>query len=223
MANGVIGNGNDTGKFAGIFVDNQKILGKDYYEKYELVTLMTMGDIWVRVTLDTVIKPYDRVVYVATADTDGIYGKFQSFGAGGVLAADTKRVLGARFLTGNINGMAVIGYPFPEEGLPALAITGTNLAEPATDGSFTITRTGYKGEALSVPIVVTGTASPTVDYVAITSPVVIPAGNAAITVPVLVVEGVGTESGENIIITITADLTRYTRTTPAVTLTVTTN
>jgi hypothetical protein len=111
MANGVIGDGSMIGKFAGVFVDNQKIIGKDYYEKNDLVTLLTLGEIWVKVGTGLTIYPYEPVTYVTTAIETNYYGSFSNAGADGTHIL----LKGYRFLTPNVNGMAVIGFPFGEE------------------------------------------------------------------------------------------------------------
>lgn len=103
-ATGKLGDATAAGSYIGIFVDNDKFAGVDYYEKENLVTILTMGDIWVEVKPGITIVPFQKANFLTTAD-NGIPGKFTNEAvAAGIVAAP-----GVRFLSENVNGMALVG------------------------------------------------------------------------------------------------------------------
>ena len=85
-------------------------------------------------------------------------------------------------------------------------VATTQAAEPATNGLFTITRNGggalQLAQALAVNIVVSGTATPGVDYQTITTPVTILANQTTATIPVNVIDDTSIEGNETVIVTI---------------------
>jgi hypothetical protein len=84
----------------------------------------------------------------------------------------------------------------------------TQAAEPATNGLFTVTRSGGGAaqlqQALTVNFTVSGTATNGVDYAGITSPVTIAAGQTSATIPVTVIDDTLLEGTETVVITINA-------------------
>lgn len=83
-----------------------------------------------------------------------------------------------------------------------ISISAMDGAEPSTDGSFTISRTGDTAAALNVAFTVTGTATADGDYTAISSAVTIAAGESSITVPVEIIDDSLFEADETVIITL---------------------
>ncbi len=90
--------------------------------------------------------------------------------------------------------------------LPQVSLTSSSReateGAPGQAASFTLTRTGPLEAALSVPVTFSGTATRGVDYAQITSPVVIPTGQASVTVPVEPLDDAVPEGSETIIVTL---------------------
>lgn len=88
----------------------------------------------------------------------------------------------------------------------SIIATDASAAEPSgNDGLFTVSRTGETTGALVVNCAISGTATPTDDYAAISCPVTIPDGQASTTVAVTVQNDVlAGEGTETVIFTITA-------------------
>ena len=86
--------------------------------------------------------------------------------------------------------------------------TTPNAAEPATNGLFTVTRSGggaaQLAQPLTVNLVVTGTATNGIDYVTIAATVIIPANAGSAPVPVTVIDDTLFEGNETVILTIGA-------------------
>jgi len=89
--------------------------------------------------------------------------------------------------------------------LPAVTITASaNAAEPSTAGSFTVTRTGPTTASLSVDRPRSGSAQSGVDFVAMPNPIVIPAGQASVVVPVTPIDDALVEGPETVILTLSS-------------------
>jgi hypothetical protein len=87
-----------------------------------------------------------------------------------------------------------------------VAATGATATETATPGgTVTFTRTGSTGAALTVLFTVSGTASPGFDYQTLPASVVIPAGQASVTLPVVPVDDPLVEGQETVIVTLGPD------------------
>ena len=91
--------------------------------------------------------------------------------------------------------------------LPIVGVLGTeqNLGEPADGGAFTVTRTGATLQPLTVRLAVSGRATSGVDFTALPSTVVIPAGAAWVRVPVSVLDDPQVEGIENLVLSLVAD------------------
>lgn len=76
----------------------------------------------------------------------------------------------------------------------------TALAEPADHGSLTITRSGIGSGALRIPLLVSGTGLPDVDWTALPNPVEIPAGQLAVTIPITVLDDSTPEETETLFV-----------------------
>lgn len=94
--------------------------------------------------------------------------------------------------------------------LPVVTIQTTvaNAAEPATNGQFTVSRTGSTTNPLTVNFTVGGTATPGSngvvgsDYVSIGTSVTIPVNAASVTIPVTVLDDNISEASETVIVTL---------------------
>lgn len=107
-ATGIIGDAGTAGQdFIGVFVDDEKYMDQGYYTAKSLATILTLGDIWVRVKTGLTIKPFEKVTFVVAQDAadNNIPGKFSNEAPGAGIIA----VPHARFLTPNCGGIAVIG------------------------------------------------------------------------------------------------------------------
>jgi hypothetical protein len=93
-----------------------------------------------------------------------------------------------------------VAPPPPVPVLPIISIAkGTDTAEPATAGSFTLTRTGATTAALTVNLdVPTGTATNGVDYTTLATTATFAAGSATATVNVNVIDDTLVEGTETI-------------------------
>lgn len=91
--------------------------------------------------------------------------------------------------------------------LPSVSIAGTTpAAEPATNGLFTVSRTGSTAAALTVQLsTATGSATSGTDYTALPTSVVIPVGAADVTVDLTVTDDADVEGTETVILAIAAD------------------
>jgi Calx-beta domain/Domain of unknown function (DUF4114) len=90
--------------------------------------------------------------------------------------------------------------------LPVVTISsGTDAAEPATNGTFTLTRTGNIATALTVNLAVpTGTATSGVDYTALATTATFAAGSATATVTVAPIDDTSVEPTETISLALAA-------------------
>jgi hypothetical protein len=89
---------------------------------------------------------------------------------------------------------------------PTVSVVASDASgsEPTGDsGEFTFTRTGSTASPLAVNFAVSGTAAPDVDYVALSSPAVIPAGASSATMAVAVLDDSTLEGNETVIVTLT--------------------
>jgi hypothetical protein len=84
-----------------------------------------------------------------------------------------------------------------------IAATAPNAAEPATNGLFTVTRTGDTSLALTVNYTVAGTATPGSDYSTLSGSVTIPIGSSSANITVVVLDDLQVESPETVIVTLT--------------------
>ena len=80
--------------------------------------------------------------------------------------------------------------------------TDPTALEGTSTGSFTVIRTGDTSSDLSVDVAVSGTASNGVDYNAINTPIVIPAGYLAIDVPVQPIIDTVVRGNKTVILTV---------------------
>jgi len=97
------------------------------------------------------------------------------------------------------------GVP-PPPTLPTVTISAStpNAAEPSTPGAFTFMRTGPTTSDLAVSRPRTGTAISGTDFVAMSNPVVIPAGQSSVTVPVTPIDDTDVEGDETVILTLSS-------------------
>jgi hypothetical protein len=100
--------------------------------------------------------------------------------------------------------------------LPTVSVTASDpaAAEPASPGSFRISRTGRTTASLSISYSVTGTATTGTDFTTLTGTVTIPAGATFGTLTVTPINDTVIESPETVIVTLQAS-TRYTVGTPS--------
>ncbi|MGN7724014.1 Calx-beta domain-containing protein [Chitinophaga sp. 22620] len=137
----------------------------------------------VNVTDDQIIEPTETVVLTLTGGTSTSFT-----------------------FTGTANATVNIT---DNEGTPAnLVLNVTNsgdAAEPATDGSFTISLPGgiTSSADITVNYTIGGTAAGGTDYSALTGSVIIPAGQNSVAVPVIVTDDQLIEGDETIILNIT--------------------
>jgi acetyl esterase/lipase len=89
---------------------------------------------------------------------------------------------------------------------PTITLTATNpnASEPGTGGTFTVTRTGGTGPALTVNYALSGTATNGTDYTALTGSVTIPSGQASVAIPVSPIDDALVEGSETVIVTLIA-------------------
>jgi hypothetical protein len=86
---------------------------------------------------------------------------------------------------------------------PVVWITGTaNAEEPATTGSFTITRNAASASALTVFYAVSGTATPGADYTTLSGSATIPANAVSVAVNVTPIDDATAEGNEGITLTL---------------------
>ncbi|MFH0939789.1 MAG: C25 family cysteine peptidase [Planctomycetota bacterium] len=84
-----------------------------------------------------------------------------------------------------------------------LTVTDANASETGPDvGTFTITRTGSTATALNLRIIMGGSATNGTDYVAISSPVTIPAGSASLIVNVTPIDDTVPEFTETVVVSL---------------------
>ena len=78
-------------------------------------------------------------------------------------------------------------------------------SEPSGNpGQFTISRSGSPAATLQVNFAVSGTAQPGADYLALISPVTIPAGSNSVALTVTVVDELLPEGDETVVVALTA-------------------
>jgi hypothetical protein len=101
---------------------------------------------------------------------------------------------------------------------PEVTIVATtpNASEPATNGAFTVSRTGSTAGPLTVNYTVSGTATPGVRYTPLTGSVTIPIGQASAVIPVTVIDDLIDEPTQTVIVTLTPALPTYTVMSPSV-------
>ncbi|MBO9728300.1 MAG: gliding motility-associated C-terminal domain-containing protein, partial [Chitinophaga sp.] len=107
------------------------------------------------------------------------------------------------------NSSATVNITDDESITPAklvLTAKGTDGAEPATNGGFTIGLPAgiTSSEDITINYAITGTATANADYTALTGTVVIPAGQNSITIPVIVKDDKVIEGTETVIMTPTS-------------------
>jgi Calx-beta domain-containing protein len=84
-----------------------------------------------------------------------------------------------------------------------IAATTSTAAEGRINGAFTVTRAGSTTAPLSVRYTVTGTATATTDYRALSGTLTIPAGAASAKILVVPIADTIVESGETVVVTLT--------------------
>jgi hypothetical protein len=92
-----------------------------------------------------------------------------------------------------------------DDELPVISIKATDAiaSEPGTDtGRFTLTRAGDKKLALTINLVITGTAQNGIDYEAIGSSVIIPANATSVTVNVKPIDDGAIEGNETVVLSL---------------------
>jgi len=95
---------------------------------------------------------------------------------------------------------------------PEVSIFATipNAAEPATNGQFTVTRSGSTASALTVFYVTGGSATAGSDYSALSGSVTIPAGSSSATIPLTVIDDFIVEPSETVDVTLSVGPGTYT-------------
>lgn len=96
--------------------------------------------------------------------------------------------------------------PPPPPATPVVSMTVTDgaAAEAGLDvGVLTVTRTGATTTALSVTYTVSGTATSSSDYIALTGTLTIPAGQTSATITITPLDDTAVEANESIIVTLT--------------------
>ncbi len=83
-------------------------------------------------------------------------------------------------------------------------ISDSDAAEPATDGSYTISLSNPVSSDTQIFYSIGGTAAPDTDYTALSGTVTIPAGSTSATLPVEVIDDNTVEGDESVILTLTA-------------------
>lgn len=147
--------------------------------------------------------------------TDGNITIEFTINAGASLGATNLTLSGVVFSDGAANVVAndtitngIVTVTGPEVSITA---TDADAAEAATDtGTFTVTRTGSTAAALTVNLVVSGTATTVTDYVAIPATIVIPVGDASATLTVTPVNDVVTNEGDETVVVAIGASANYT-------------
>jgi hypothetical protein len=88
----------------------------------------------------------------------------------------------------------------------SIAATTSTATEGRINGAFTVTRAGSTSAPLSVRYTVTGTASATTDYRALSGTVTIPAGAAWAKILVVPIADTIVEGGETVVVTLTTGI-----------------
>jgi len=101
------------------------------------------------------------------------------------------------------NGSATIGIEDDDNNTVAISATG-NAAEPAMNGSFSVTLTPAPESAVTVNYTVSGTATAGQDYQALAGSVTIPGGSSSATIDVNVIDDEIVEMTETVIVQIIA-------------------
>jgi len=101
---------------------------------------------------------------------------------------------------GRLDNACPIGRAAP----PVLSIEATvaTATEGGTAGQFTISRTGSLANALTVALIIGGTATNGVDYTSIPTTVTLPAGQSSVTIPVSAIDDGEGDDGETVILTL---------------------
>lgn len=94
------------------------------------------------------------------------------------------------------------GCPIGRGAPPVLSIAATTdtCIEGTSTGLFTISRTGDTSQALTVYLVISGTATNGTDYTYIVNTIVLPAGSSSVTITVTPTDDGSTEGDETVII-----------------------
>jgi hypothetical protein len=94
----------------------------------------------------------------------------------------------------------------PEDNIVTITAPDASAAEPANDGSFTISRTGATSVSLRVYFSTSGsTATARKDYEVLPRYLNIPAGQSSASLPVYVIDDTAVESSETVRVTISSD------------------
>ena len=105
-------------------------------------------------------------------------------------------------------------------GIEITAINNTATEDGMRLGKFQIARTGGTLGDLTVNLVTTGTATSGIDYVALPTSILIPAGNASVTLQVQAIEDDKSEGDETVILSIAAGPGYHAGTSPSATVTI---
>ncbi len=108
-------------------------------------------------------------------------------------------------LSASASDTFTVGVPPP---LPEVTIAATdaNAAESGTDlGTFTVSRTGSTASALTVTLIISGTATNGTDYVTIATTVTIAVGSASAIVQVTPTDDTLLEGTESVVLTVAAN------------------
>lgn len=132
------------------------------------------------ITNDTTLEPAETIIVTLSNVTSSV---------GAVLSANTTHT-----------------YTITDDDdvIVSLAASVASAAEPATNGQFTLTRTGPTTGALTVALTITGTATSGADYTAIPATATIAIGASSVNVPVTVLDDALGEGSETVIATIAA-------------------
>ena len=117
-----------------------------------------------------------------------------------------------------VGGASAATVTIADNDLPAVTIAASdpNAGEVGPDGgSVTLTRNGILTDPLVVKLTLSGTATNGTDYTTVGPTVTIPAGQAAVVVPVGPINDPDAEANETAIVTIAADALVYTIAAPA--------
>lgn len=114
-----------------------------------------------------------------------------------------KDAVATALVTPTLSAIAGTCASAPTLPMVTIAATIANAAEPATNGQFTVSRTGSTTNPLTVNFTVSGSATPGVDYTNIGTSVTIPAGSNGATIAVNVIDDANFEGDETVIVSLT--------------------
>lgn len=150
-------------------------------------------------------------VTVALGDGTGQFGPVQRFAypdrqaeAFGIAIADLDGHGNLDIATANHSGKTT-GSVFLNLPLASISPRTRPASEDGTAGSFTITRTGCNAAPLTVQYTVGGTATPGVDYRALSGTATIPAGRSSVAIRVTPIDDSIPEGTETVVITLTPE------------------